>query len=67
MTNGQPIMSYDCLPYKTINEKSLNFKPQFQKNLLRSDYFTIRFENNIHSQYKIQHKFSLQDNSNSNI
>ncbi len=65
--NKQPIMHYECNPYKVFNEKSVHLTPKFFKNNLRSDYFQIRLENNIYSNYQIVHKFTIEKESPSNI
>jgi hypothetical protein len=59
--NNVPPMILNCSPYmKEVNQFAMNYnKPTFQRQLLTSDYFTLRFINDIYSNYKIVNKWFL--------
>lgn len=59
--NNVPPMILNCSPYlKEVNQFAMNYnKPTFQKQLLTSDYFTLRFINDMYSNYKIVNKWFL--------
>ena len=58
-----PPMVYDCHPYlKHVNPVAVQYnKPTFQKSRLTSDYYTLRFENDKYSNYKIINKWFLEN------
>ncbi len=59
--NDVPIMIYNCHPYlKEVNPIAINyFKPTFQRSKLTSDYFTLRFINDVYSNYKVINKWFI--------
>lgn len=66
--SGQPLMSYQCdnIAYKEINPLSITYKSQFLKKKLVSDYHIIRLINDKHSNYLINHRFSITQTNNIN-
>lgn len=64
--NRQPLYIYKNNPYKELNPLAVSYIPKYQKDLLRNDFHVIRFENNK-VKYRIEHRFSTEDTSNSNI
>lgn len=57
--NNVPPMIYGCSPFmKQVNPEAINYnKPTFQRQHMTSDYFTLRFNNDIYSNYKIINKW----------
>ena len=58
-----PPMTYGCHPYfKQVNPTAIEYnKPTFQKSRMTSDYFTMRFNNDQYSNYKIINKWFLNN------
>jgi len=58
---GQPLMSYQCnnIAFTEINPSSINYKPQFLKEKLVSDYQVIRLINDKYSNYLINHRYNI--------
>ena len=59
--NNVPPMILNCSPYyKDVNQFAINYnKPTFQRQLMTSDYFTLRLINDTYSNYKIISKWFL--------
>lgn len=62
--NGQPLYTYQGKPYKELNLSAISYAPKYLPNLLRSDYFAIRAENNK-TNYQLEHKFTIQSQTKS--
>jgi hypothetical protein len=62
------LMHYNCdnPSYTNINPLSIDYSPQPLKRKLTSDYHIIRLINDIHSEYQINHRFSLTRTNNIN-
>jgi len=65
LQNGNPLYIYKGKPYKELNSSAISYQPKYLKNYLRNDWFAIRLENN-NPLYRIEHKFTIQSQSNSN-
>lgn len=59
--NNVPPMILGCSPYmKQVNPDAINYnKPTFQRQHFVSDYMTLRFINDVYSNYKIINKWFL--------
>lgn len=61
LENGNPVMSYDFenVVYKTPNPDGISYNQPFLPDVLRSDYFTIRLENDKYTNYQILTRFTI--------
>ena len=67
-TNNQPITSYDSNPmYKDINLLSLSFTSPYIPEKMRNNYFNVRLINDDKSNYMINLKYNINQQTNSNI
>ena len=64
--NGQPIMIYPCSqPYSELNPEAISYKAQYLKDLMRSDWMSIRLINDKYSNYQILSRFTFSQTTNS--
>jgi hypothetical protein len=64
--NGQPIMTYPCSqPYSELNPEAISYKAQYLKDLMRSDWMSIRLINDKYSNYQILSRFTFSQTTNS--
>lgn len=58
-----PPMVYNCHPYlKQVNPVAIQYnKPTFERSRLTSDYFYLRFINDVYSNYKIVNKWFINN------
>lgn len=64
----QPLFQYDCnnIAYKELNTLSINYKPQYLKEKLVSDYHVIRLINDKYSNYQIINRWNITQTNNYN-
>ena len=64
--NNQPLLKYISNPmYKESNILSLSYFPKYLTVPLRSDYFNVRLENNVYSNYQYLFKYQINQQTNS--
>lgn len=64
--NNQPLLKYLTNPmYKESNILALSYQPKYLTIPLRSDYFNIRLENNLYSNYQYLFKYQIDQQTNS--
>lgn len=62
--NGQPLMEYNCNPFKEINKKALNYTQTYVKDKMRNDYHIVRYTNDQHFLHQLLLKpFQTQTNN----
>lgn len=65
--NNQPIITYNSNPmYKDINLLSLSFTSPFIPEKMRNNYFNVRLINDDKSNYMINLKYNINQQTNSN-
>ena len=68
LKNGQSMMKEIChLPFTQLNSEAISYKSKYMPELMRNDYFITRLSEETSTEFQIVHKFSITQQTPSEI